>query len=173
MSPDPSLFRTILVARSPRTQPSSKLPCSRNRFASYSQLIITELELELRSKSEKIKVVKNLKGNAHMLKCGQPTVAIRVYYPSDLDKEAKKDEAALETEARDFKSFRDSYQFPVVFFLLPTMNEINKYLGMADSFANRVQMLMNRVDKPEGNVKRGVSFQCMLECKNGKMKHNF
>lgn len=90
-SPNAQRFAAILAARSNKERPSGKkryllhLRHIRARCSQFS-LLILELEVHLRSHCQKLKVVSSNLSGAHLLIPGEVTLAIRVYYPADIER---------------------------------------------------------------------------------------
>jgi hypothetical protein len=105
-------------------------------------------------------VVERLSGGAHLLIPSDGTIAVRAYYPTDLQRLNNSDDWKEKIEAwnqgrilddvENLASFRDSFQFPFVFFVLPSSESVSENLDQAGSFIHQAQMLMNgwgEVDK--------------------------
>jgi len=95
-----------------------------------------ELELVLRDQAGKFRVVQTLSGGAHVLFPGvETTIAVRAYYPSQLnEKLSDKNHDGLE-------AFRDAFKHPVVFFILPS-KVMQEQLNQRDSFVNAAQNIV-------------------------------
>lgn len=107
----------------------------------------------MRKLSKRLRVVERLSGGAHLLIPSDSTIAVRTYYPPDLEILNENDDCKAKTEAwnqgrllgdpENLAGFRDSYQFPFVFFILPSNKYIAKHLDRADSFVHQAQLIMN------------------------------
>ena len=126
----------------------------------------TELEIILPTWSNLTRVVPQLSGGAHYLlpgKNGAASVAVRVYdkaYINCMDEEYKKKQHALPLgtsiaeDVDDLCLFRDTYKFPVIFFVLPQGSMQNEQLSDLKSFTMRAQMALASIQQ---NGKRGES----------------
>lgn len=118
----PPVFGTVLIARSPQDSPSP-------------------LELQMRQKSARSRIVQKLSGGAHLLlPSSDSTIAVRAYFTKDLDK--KSDD--------DLVAFRNAFKYPIVFFILSTQREP---LNDMDSFLMRAQRIMNSLDETSSQQK--------------------
>jgi len=115
----------------------------------------TELELQMRKVSKRLRVVERLSGGAHLLLPSHSSIAVRTYYPRDVERldetidwkvaiEALSQGRLPEGDSDNIAGFRDGFQFPFVFFVQPTTAE---YLDRAGSFIHRAQMIMNEQNK--------------------------
>lgn len=138
----------------------------------------TGLELAMRDCSNQVRVVEKLAGGAHLLlPSSETTIAVRTYYVADLerldktrcdhddwihsilyaddqhDKKVLRDgraESKRQTRLDGIAQFRDTFQFAVVFFVLPDMEAQQDHLGRADSFVNLVQFAMAESNSGNG-----------------------
>ena len=129
----------------------------------------------MRGCSGQIRVVEKLSGGAHLLLPGsEATVAIRTYYLKDLEKLEAVGSVTADCldewnrgaipkrgipELDGLSSFRDAFQHPVVFFVLPTDKSLDDHLGRPHSFVNCAQMIMNRWGTDGVNTRREQTYQ--------------
>lgn len=129
----PPVFGTVLIVRSPQDSPSP-------------------LELQMRHKSARSRIVQKLSGGAHLLlPSSDSTIAVRAYFTKDLDK--KSDD--------DLVAFRNAFKYPIVFFILPAQREP---LSDMDSFVIRAQRIMNNLDATSSQQKASThGYVCMSD----------
>ena len=128
----------------------------------------SELELQMRKLSKRIRVVEKLSGGAHLLLPSESSIAVRTYYPSDLQKLNKAvdwkakfaawnhDGPQLGEDPENLAGFRDSFQFPFVFFVLPSFQSTAENIDHAGSFLHQAQIIMNgwsRSNTTKSNVR--------------------
>jgi len=167
----PPRFVSILAARNNDTRPSGKFlrrtlqPALSNDIhftnehvvcSFHSILLPTALEVSLRAHCQKLRVIEKLSGGAHLLFPGESSLAVRVYYLSDLQAL----EAAVKTTTRGrlvdilhakeydtgmdgLEAFHSAYRTTVVFFVL-SGDVLKKQQQNPESFVRKACRVLNR-----------------------------
>ncbi|KAL7532477.1 hypothetical protein ACHAXR_004654 [Thalassiosira sp. AJA248-18] len=113
-------------------------------------------ELRLRPICQKIRIVEKLSGGAHLMFTGS-RLAVRIYNTDDFSRlEGTASSNDEESDGVDgLRSFRDSYEYSIVFFVLPSGQHQRDQLGRRDSFVNTAQKsLLWRDKKADENGKK-------------------
>jgi hypothetical protein len=113
----------------------------------------------MRKVSKRLRVVERLSGGAHLLLPSHSSIAVRTYYPRDVERlnetidwtaaiEALSQGRLPEGDSDNIAGFRDGFQFPFVFFVQPALSTATaEHLDRAGSFVHRAQMIMNEQNK--------------------------
>jgi len=116
----------------------------------------TELEVHLRQHCQKLRVLEKLSG-AHILIPGESTIAIRAYYPFDLQRlegsgSYDKDKVLQrihceegEPDVDGLQAFQKNFAVTVIFFVLSDDAKLKHELDNPNSFLRRTQRLLERV----------------------------
>jgi hypothetical protein len=111
------------------------------------------LEIGLRAHCQKLRVIEKLSGGAHLLFPGESSLAVRTYYPSDLEAlqaaeiphpRAMDDdlEGTCTDDLEGLGAFQSAFRTTVVFFVLPH-DVLTQQLDDPDSFLHRANRVLH------------------------------
>jgi hypothetical protein len=120
--------------------------------------MLTDLEIGLRAHCRKLRVIEKLSGGAQLLFPGESSLAVRAYYPSDLDALQGanphpqtmdglhgKEEQVQQQDTDDLEglgAFQSAFRTTVLFFVLPH-DVLAEQLDNPDSFLHRANRVLH------------------------------
>lgn len=124
-----------------------------SRIFSIFYYELTELEIQLRDYCQKVRVHTQLSGAHIILPCGT-SLAIRAYYPHDLERIRVDD-------LDDLPSFLEHFQCIVVFFIMPFATQ-QAMMGNRDSFMRRAFDLLDHWQPPKNEQQKNPPRMVMI-----------
>jgi hypothetical protein len=116
--------------------------------------LLTDLEVGLRAHCQKLRVIEKLSGGAHLLFPGESSLAVRTYYPSDLEALQAAEiphntrtmnddlEGTGTDDLEGLGAFQSAFRTTVVFFVLPH-DVLTQQLDNPDSFLHRANRILH------------------------------
>jgi hypothetical protein len=115
--------------------------------------MLADLEVGLRAHCQKLRVIEKLSGGAHLLFPGESSLAVRTYYPSDLEALQAAEIPHSRTMDDDLEgtcpddlvglgAFQSAFRTTVVFFVLPR-DVLTQQLDNPDSFLHRANRVLH------------------------------
>lgn len=154
-------FQTILVARPNTTRPSGKshfpstsIEIQYQRYVGLCFILLSsELEIQLRDYCEKVRVHTQLSGAHIIVPCGT-SLAVRAYYPHDLER--------IHADALDdLPVFLEHFQTIVVFFIMPFAAQ-QAVMGDRNSFVRRAFDLIDTWQDPKNEHHKNPPRMAMV-----------